>query len=119
MSDAALGSFLLLGPLYLICGLFLSWAWFSAGFKLARILRYSAVFWAAWLTLCFAAMLFAMGNCDGNWLYGFDRCATLSVDIANLIVSTGFVSLSVGMLYGALLLVGGVIAEIVIRRHKP
>ncbi|UWQ94487.1 hypothetical protein K3728_12265 [Rhodobacteraceae bacterium M385] len=119
MNDAVLGSFLFLGPLYLICGLFLLWAWFSAGFKLARILRYSALFWAVWLTLCFALMLYAMGNCDGNWLYGFGRCDSLAVESANFIITLAGISLAVGVLYGVLLLVGGAITEIVIRAGKP
>ncbi|WP_341861952.1 hypothetical protein [Gymnodinialimonas sp. 57CJ19] len=119
MSDAALGTFLFLGPLYLICGLFLLWAWFSASFRLARTLRYSAIFWAVWLTLCFCAMMFAMGDCSGNWLYGFSQCTTFSADGADFVVTVAAISLAVGVLYGALLLGGGAIAEIVGRRRKP
>ncbi|GAB5445557.1 hypothetical protein [Gymnodinialimonas sp.] len=115
MSSAIGGTILTLGTVYLCCAIALAWSAYSKVAPLARILRYSGIFWAIWLTLSFALFTYLTTTCSGNWLYGFTDCARLSEDMADSLTSLSILSFLGGMAYGAALLVGGGITEIIAR----
>ncbi|QXT41230.1 hypothetical protein [Gymnodinialimonas ceratoperidinii] len=118
MSETVVGTLVVLGTLYLVCGLFLLWAWFSVDYRLARLLRWGAITPALWLTLCFAVMLFLGESCTGNWLYGFIDCPWIDPDTADWLISLGFLNFAFATLYALGLFLVALVSEIILRRRR-
>jgi hypothetical protein len=118
MSESLAGALIVLGTIYLVCGMFVLWARFSINRRLARLLRWSAITLAFWLSFCFAVMLWLGESCTGNWLYGFVDCPWLDADTAERLVSLGFLNFAGATLYGLGLFFSGLAAEILFRKRR-
>jgi hypothetical protein len=119
MRDVLTAVLLILGPTYLCCAIALAWSAWSASPTLARMLKASGLFWAAWLTLAFAVLAYLPAICSGNALYGFTQCRTISDPVASLLNGFGLLSFLAGIAAGGLLLVIGGIVEALVRRPRP
>ncbi|ABD55710.1 hypothetical protein [Jannaschia sp. CCS1] len=113
MGSAFVGIIFTLGTLYLCCAVALVWSTRSYSTALARILRYSGIFWAIWLTLCFATLGLLTKRCTGNWIYGYTNCDGISDGTAQVLTGVSTLSFAAGICCGVILLVAGGIWEIV------
>jgi hypothetical protein len=99
-----------LGPVYLICAVWWFWSSRSSSDRLARILKYSAIFWAIVLTLVFAFAVTVEIDCGGIPFYGSRQCGFLPSNVADPTIGVFVLSYGFGLIYGTFLsLVGGIV----------
>lgn len=119
MGSAIVGITLTLGTLYLCCAIVLVWSTRSQVPLLSRILRYSGILAAIWLTICLALFAYLTTTCSGNWLYGFTDCARISNEMAERLTAVSMLSYIGGAAYGVALLIVGGITEVIVRAKAP
>ena len=99
-----------LGPVYLICAVLWFWSSRSRSDRLARILKYSAIFWAIVLTLVFAFGVTVKVDCGGIPFYGSRQCGFLPSNVADLTIIVFALSYGFGMIYSTFpSIVGGIV----------
>lgn len=118
MSDTFYAIILVLGPVYLACGLAVAWSYASWSDRLPQFLRRCAVFWAITLTLAWLAIALTEILCEDSWLFGYRDCTGIYDEVANTIAAISLLSYGAGIVFGVVLLIWGGIVEALARSRN-